>query len=230
MSNHDIPDGGEWITMFDGKTFNGWRGYCKKDVPAGWIIENGEIRYNESKSQTNPGGGDLIYNKAFKNFIFEVEWKIAKGGNSGIFYTAQEIEGKPIFYSSPEYQLLDNENMADAWEGVDGNRQAGSVYDMIPPVPQPVKPYGQWNKTKIVVYQGRVIHYLNDIEILEFQLGTPVWRALVDKSKFSKFGISTEKDPEAYELMLNCGQKPGYIGFQDHGYGVCFRNIRIKEL
>ena len=66
--------------------------------------------------------------------------------------------------------------------------------------------------------------------ILEFQFGTPVWRALVDHSKFSKFSTSPEKCPEAYDLMLQCGKQPGYIGMQDHGYGVCFRNIRIKEL
>lgn len=229
-SDNRIPEGGEWITMFDGKTFDGWRGYCKKDVPKGWVIDNGVITYKGSDSTVDPGGGDLIYNKPFKNFIFEVEWKIDKAGNSGIFYTAQEIEGKPIYYSSPEYQLLDNENMPDAWEGVDGNRQAGAVYDMIPPVPQTVKPYGNWNKTKIIVYNGRVIHYMNDTAVLEYQFGTPVWKALVDKSKFSKFSESPEKCPEAYDLMMECGKKPGYIGFQDHGYGVCFRNIRIKEL
>ncbi len=172
----------------------------------------------------------MIYDKKFKNFVFEIEWKIDKAGNSGIFYTAQEIEGTPIYYSSPEYQLLDNENMPDAWEGCDGNRQAGAVYDMIMPDPQPVKPYGNWNKTRIVVYNQRVIHYMNDVKVLEFQFGTPVWRALVDHSKFSKFSTSPEKCPEAYDLMLQCGKQPGYIGMQDHGYGVCFRNIRIKEL
>ena len=100
----------------------------------------------------------MIYDKKFKNFVFEIEWKIDKAGNSGIFYTAQEIEGTPIYYSSPEYQLLDNENMPDAWEGCDGNRQAGAVYDMIMPDPQPVKPYGNWNKTRIVVYNLSLIH------------------------------------------------------------------------
>ncbi len=225
-----IPEGGEWITMFDGKTLDGWRGYCRKDIPAGWVVEEGVITYKGSDSTVDPGGGDLIYDKAFKNFAFEIEWKIDKAGNSGIFYTAQEIEGMPIYYSSPEYQLLDNENMPDAWEGVGGNRQAGAVYDMIPPVPQTVKPYGNWNKTKIVVYNGRVIHYLNDEVILDFQLGSAVWKALVDKSKFSIYSDSPEKCPEAYPYMLDAGKEPGYIGLQDHGYGVCFRAICVKEL
>lgn len=190
LDSDGIPTGGEWITMFDGKTLNGWRGYCRQDVPQGWVVEDGSITYKGSDNKADTGFGDLIYDKKFKNFVFEIEWKIDKAGNSGIFYTAQEIEGTPIYYSSPEYQLLDNENMPDAWEGCDGNRQAGAVYDM----------------------------------------STPVWRALVDHSKFSKFSTSPEKCPEAYDLMLQCGKQPGYIGMQDHGYGVCFRNIRIKEL
>ena len=225
-----IPEGGEWITMFDGKTFAGWRGYCNKDVPTGWVVEDGVITYKGSESTIDPGGGDLIYDKQFLNFEFEIEWKIDKAGNSGIFYTAQEVDGMPIYYSSPEYQLLDNENMPDAWEGVGGNRQAGAVYDMIPPVPQPVKPYGNWNKTRIVVYNKHVFHYMNDVLILDFKFGTPVWKALLDKSKFSKFSTDPERVPEAYEMMLECGNKPGYIGLQDHGYGVCFKNIRVREL
>lgn len=225
-----IPEGGEWITLFDGKTLAGWRGYGKTSVPKGWVVEEGVITYKGSESTIDPGGGDLIYDKQFLNFEFEIDWKIDKAGNSGIFYTAQEIEGFPIYYSSPEYQLLDNENMPDAWEGVGGNRQAGAVYDLIPPVPQPVKPYGNWNKTKIVVYDKHVFHYMNDVLILDFKFGTPVWKALVDKSKFSKFSTDPEKCPEAYETMLECGSKPGYIGLQDHGYGVCFKNIRVRPL
>lgn len=225
-----IPEGGEWIQMFDGKTLNGWRGYCMDKIPEGWVVEDGCITFKGNENKIDPEGGDLIYDKKFKNFIFEIDWRVSKGGNSGLFYTAQEVQGKPIYYSSPEYQLLDNENMPDAWEGVDGNRQAGAVYDMIPPVPQPVKPYGEWNKTRIVVYNMHVVHYLNDVEILSFDLGTPVWRALVDKSKFSKFSKDPEKCTDAYDLMLNCGKEPGYIGMQDHGYGVSFKNIRIKEL
>ena len=43
--NDGIPEGGEWITMFDGKTLNGWRGYCRQDVPQGWVVEDGSITY-----------------------------------------------------------------------------------------------------------------------------------------------------------------------------------------
>lgn len=91
LDSDGIPTGGEWITMFDGKTLNGWRGYCRQDVPQGWVVEDGSITYKGSDNKADTGFGDLIYDKKFKNFVFEIEWKIDKAGNSGIFYTAQEL-------------------------------------------------------------------------------------------------------------------------------------------
>ena len=217
------------VAIFDGKTFNGWRGYNRQDVPGRWVIDNGAIKFNGSgggEAQSNDGG-DLIYGTKLKNFELELEWKISEGGNSGIFILAQEIPGQPIYISAPEYQVLDNERHPDATFGVDGNRKAGSLYDMIPAKPQTAKPAGEWNKTKIVCYKGTVVHYLNDQAVVEYHLWTPKWKEMLDNSKFNK-----DKWPEAYELLLNCGGEnhEGYIGLQDHGDDVWYRNITIKDL
>ena len=228
-SNADAKKDEGKVAIFDGKTFNGWRGYNRQDVPGRWTIDNGAIKFNGSgggEAQSNDGG-DLIYGTKLKNFELELEWKISKGGNSGIFILAQEIPGQPIYISAPEYQVLDNERHPDANMGVDGNRKAGSLYDMIPAKPQTAKPAGEWNKTKIVCYKGTVAYYLNDQCVVEYHLWTPQWKELLDNSKFSK-----DKWPEAYDLLLNCGGEnhEGYIGFQDHGDDVWFRNITIKDL
>ena len=217
------------IIMFDGKTLNGWRGYNRQDVPQAWIVEDGAIRLKGSgRGEAGArNGGDIIYDQKFSNFEFSFEWKVAKGSNSGVFYLAQEVPGKPIFFSSPEFQILDNENHPDARMGENGNRQSASLYDMIPASPQNAKPYGQWNTSKIIVYKGTVVHYQNGKNVLEYHLWTPEWKAMLDKCKFSE-----DKRPDAYKLLLNCGgeNKEGYIGFQDHGDDVWFRNIKIKKL
>ena len=227
-----------YYTIFNGKDFTGWRGYGKDTVPSRWTIEDGAIKFNGSgtgEGQTLQGG-DIIFGKQLGNFELELEWKVDKGSNSGIFYLAQEVETtkedgskqlEPIYISAPEYQVLDNANHPDAKLGVDGNRMSASLYDMIPAKPQNQKPYGEWNKAKILVYKGTVVHSQNGENVVEYHLWTPQWTELLQNSKFSQ-----EKWPLAFELLNNCGGEnhEGYIGFQDHGDNVWFRNIRVKPL
>lgn len=219
-----------YITIFNGQNTNGWRGYGKSYLPSKWKVEDGCLTFvgNEGKGE----GGDIVFAHKFKNFELQLEWKVAKGSNSGIFYLAQEVADdkggvEPIYISAPEFQVLDNANHPDAKLGVNGNRQSASLYDMIPAVPQNQNPYGQWNKAVIRVENGVVTHFQNGKEVVKYELWTPEWTALLQKSKFSE-----AKWPVAFKLLNNCGGKDheGLIGLQDHGDRVWYRNIRVKEL
>lgn len=227
-----------YITIFDGTTFKGWRGYGKDKVPGQWTIEDGAIKFNGKGGgeAQEKDGGDIIFAHKFKNFELTFEWKVAQGSNSGVFFLAQEVETtkedgtkimEPIYISSPEYQILDNENHPDAKMGKDNNRQSASLYDMIPAVPQNAKPFGEWNTGKIMVYKGTVVHGQNGENVVEYHLWTPQWTELLQASKFSE-----AKWPLAFELLNNLGgpNREGYIGFQDHGDDVWFKNIKVKVL
>ena len=236
LAGFPVDDEG-YIVIFDGTSLNGWRGYGKDNVPARWTIEDGCLKFTGTgagESQSGDGG-DIIFTKKFKNFELKFDWKISKGGNSGVFYLAREVktvkDGKeqyePIYISSPEYQVLDNANHPDAKLGKDGNRQSASLYDMIPAVPQNQNPFGEWNSGSIMVYQGTVVHAQNGVNVIEYHLWTPKWTEMLQASKFSE-----EAWPLAFELLNNLGgdAHEGYIGFQDHGNDVWYRNIRVKIL
>ena len=236
LAGFPVDDEG-YIVIFDGTSLNGWRGYGKDNVPARWTIEDGCLKFTGTgagESQSGDGG-DIIFTKKFKNFELKFDWKISKGGNSGVFYLAREVktvkDGKeqyePIYISSPEYQVLDNANHPDAKLGKDGNRQSASLYDMIPAVPQNQNPFGEWNSGSIMVYQGTVVHAQNGVNVLEYHLWTPKWTEMLQASKFSE-----EAWPLAFELLNNLGgdAHEGVIGFQDHGNDVWYRNIRVKIL
>lgn len=228
-----------YVVIFNGKDFSGWRGYGKDHLPSKWIIDDGAIKFDASGGVEgqNREGGDIIFAHQFKNFELLFEWKVAKGSNSGVFYLAQEIEAmdaksgkmrlQPIYISAPEAQILDNENHPDAKLGKDNNRKSLSLYDMIPAVPQNAKPFGEWNAARIKVYKGTVVHGQNGEDVVNYRLWTPEWTDMLQASKFSQ-----EKWPLAFELLNSCGGKKreGYIGLQDHGNDVWFRNIRVKVL
>ncbi len=214
-----------YIVLFDGRSLEGWRGYGRTDVPARWTLDDGALKFNGKKDdEKDNSGGDLIFAQKFGNFELVLDWKVAEGSNSGIFYLAQEIQGQPIYISAPEYQILDNENHPDAKKGVDGNRKSASLYDMIPAKPQNARPAGEWNETKIKVDKGTVTHYQNGEQVVQYTIGTPEWTALLQNSKFSQ-----EKWPLAFELLNKVGE-PGFIGLQDHRDDVWYRNIRVKVL
>lgn len=234
LSLFPVDDDG-WIILFDGKTFNGWRGYGRSDVPAKWTIEgDGTMKFNGAgtgEAQTDEGG-DIIFAHRFSNFEFSIDWKVSRAGNSGIFYLAQEVEAfvndewrlEPIYISAPEAQILDNENHMDALAGA--NRMSTSLYDMIAADPQNANPYGEWNNTTIMVDRGNVLHFQNGERVVSYNLGNQRWTDMLQASKFSE-----AEWPLAFVLLNSLGRNitSGYIGLQDHGDDVWFRNIRIRQ-
>jgi len=210
-----------WRLLFDGETTIGWREFNGETFPdTGWYIEDGMLVCENSGKGEAGFGGDIIFDKQFTNFDLKLDWMIEEGGNSGIFLLAQEIPGQKIWYTAPEIQILDNNsNHVDNRLGKDGNRRAGSLYDMIPPDPQNARGAMEWNTMEILCYEGTVAVFMNGENTMEFHLWTDEWNELVANSKFP--GINPD--------FANVA-KTGYIGLQDHGHAVWFRNIKIKEL
>lgn len=204
LSNEE-RDGG-WTLLFNGTSLDGWRGYTSEQPPAGWSVVDGVLaRVGQ--------GGDLMTSRQYGDFVLDLDYKISKGGNSGIMYRVT-TEGERPYWSGPEFQLLDNDGHRDAKNGRD--RLTGANYALHPPTTDPANPPGQWNNARIVVSGDDVEHWINGTKVVEYELGSPEWQKLVAASKFN-----------AWPMYGKASR--GYIVLQDHGDHVEFRNIKIKE-
>ncbi len=206
-----------WKLLFDGKNFDGWRKCNSNEMAANWEISENSMKVKRGEKAGHGQGGDILFgNEKFSNFELFIDWKIEKEGNSGIFYYVVEEPGQPIYHAAPEIQVLDN------WYASDNklaNHLAGSLYDMIPALPQNAKPAGEWNTIVIRVKDGHVTHTQNGVKVVEYTLWTPEWYDMVSKSKFKDWPGFNEGPA-----------KEGYIGLQDHGYDCWFKNIKIRKL
>jgi hypothetical protein len=201
------PASAKWHTLFDGKMLDTFRGWRSEGMPEGWHVV-GDTLAKEGDVD------DLVTREQFGNFELELEWKIGKEGNSGVFYRATR-EYDHIYWSGPEYQLLDDANAPD---GRSRLTAAGAAYGLYGPPAGVVKPFGAWNKTRIIVNGDHVEHWLNGQKVVEYDFGSPDWKAKVAASKFSKY--------PNYGLA-----KKGFIGIQgDHPGSLELRHIRIREL
>ena len=208
----------EWITLFDGSSFDNWKGYLQDSVPDTWKIQDGAMVFYPPGERPSGESYNIVTRDEFTDFVLSLEWRISEGGNSGIFWAVVEDEAYPQPYETgPEIQVLDNAAHPDAKNGP--TRQAGALYDMMPPSRDVTKPAGEWNSCVLTVNyttnEGMV--ELNGEKIHEFKPGGPEWDAMVADSKFA--------DWEAFAVS-----KTGKIGLQDHGDIVAFRNIKIKPL
>ncbi|MEO5603256.1 MAG: DUF1080 domain-containing protein [Cyclobacteriaceae bacterium] len=207
--------------LWDGKSSAGWKGAYKSGFPEkGWEIKDGALSVVKSAGAESENGGDIVTEKTYGAFDLQFEFKLTEGANSGVKYFVTESEGNAGSAIGLEYQVLDDEKHPDAKEGVVGNRTMASLYDLIPAVriQRGMRPIGSWNVARIVVYpDNRIEHWLNGYKVVEYQRGTPIYKALVARSKYAKwddFGMAEK----------------GRILLQDHGDQVFFRSIKIKEL
>jgi hypothetical protein len=195
-----------WRSLLQEDSAPDWRGWKEPGLPAGWHVAGGVL------SKDGPVD-DLVTKERFGNFELELEWKIGKAGNSGIFYRGTR-EYDHIYWSAPEYQLLDDENAADGRSRLTAAAAAYALYGAPAGV---VLPFDQWNKTRLVVKDNHVEHWLNGRKVVDYELKSADWKSRVAASKFSEYpnyGLATA----------------GLIGLQgDHPGALAIRNIRIRE-
>lgn len=210
----------EWTTL----SLDHWQAFKGGELPSFWKEENNGIVFYPptAEERKKPDGGrqsfNIVTKKAYTNFVLSLEWKMSDTGNSGIMWGVSEDDkfGEP-YQTGLEIQLLDNDKHPDAKNGP--TRQAGALYDLVPPPTDVTKPIGEWNTAVITINHetNEGTSVLNGVEVAKFPVNGEALQTLLKGSKFDGWeGFGT--------------YKTGKIALQDHGDVVAFRNIKIKEL
>jgi hypothetical protein len=192
----------EWKSLLPADAATAWRGYRQKTLPEGWRVVDGALTRIAN-------GGDIVTREQFADFELTLEYNLAPGANSGVFFRV--IEDDPVmWHEAPEIQVIDN-----ARTDLRPEQTAGANYDLHAPTRDATRPAGQWNHLRIVVMGNHVEQWVNDIKVVDYELGSDDWKRRVLASKFKeypRFGTA----------------KRGHIGLQDHGDRVAYRNIKIR--
>ena len=208
----------KWTSLFDGKTTKGGHSFGKTTAGEAWTVDNGTIVLDPAAKKAGKEGGDLVTDESYNDFHLQLEWKIAKNGNSGIIFFVQDdpIKYKNTWHTGPEMQVLDNDGHPD---GKIISHRAGDLYDLIVGKEGVVKPFDEWNKVDIISAKGKLDLILNDVTVVSTHLGDSGWKELIRRSKFAK-----GESPDFAKIFS------GHLALQDHGDKVSFRNIRIQKL
>lgn len=213
---------GGWRLLFDGESTAGWRNYQADGISAGWVVKGGVL------DRAAKGAGDLVTDQMYENFELSLEYRISKGGNSGVLFHVTE-DGKKAWHSGPEIQVYDNENgpgveksgwlyqlyqpVKPKW-AVKAEQQAGLS---TPAIDDATRPAGEWNQIYLRISSRQCEVAVNGVSYFRFRKGDAEWDKRVAASKFSKY-------PQFGKAAK------GHICLQDHGNAVAFRNIKIREL
>ncbi len=202
-----------WTLLFDGRGLSGWKSYDGGAPSPAWQVRDGTLALTANSGSMT--GADLVTTETYGAFELTLDWKVERGGNSGVLYLARNVpQTKHIYETGLEMQILDDAGHAD---GKIPSHRAGALYDLTVPPPGASRPAGSWNHARLLVEPGRVRQWLNGTPTADVSFGDAAWKARVAASKFATmplFGTFTS----------------GVIGLQDHGDPVAFRNIKLRRL
>lgn len=215
-----IPDD-QWEVLFDGKMANRvgeiWRGTDSDTFPSDiWAVQDGMLFVQDHKWP-----GDLITREKFTDFMLVFEFKLTRTANGGIKYFVNRIKNyhlNKMIWNGPEYQIIDEYNNVEIRDDPNGLGSTAALYLLYRPRNKKLNPPGEWNTGKIVVRGNHVEHWLNGVEVLQYERGSRDYREKISKTKFNHYRRYGET-------------RSGHIMLTDHdGDKVFFRSIIIKRL
>jgi hypothetical protein len=201
LSAEEQADG--WVLLFNGRDLGGWKNNDGKPVAA--KIEEGAINVH------NTGGYLLVYDQPFGDFVLKCDVKMSPPEcNSGVFVRTGDLSD-PI-NTALEVQVYDG-SLSD-------RQDFGAIYDLVAPTKDAVKSAGEWNALEIRCEGPTVSVKVNGEEV-----------STINCDDYDKPGLRTDGTPHKFTgKAIKDFPRSGYIGLQDHGHDVWYKNVKLQKL
>jgi Domain of Unknown Function (DUF1080) len=195
-----------WILLFDGKTTDGWLDSKENPVSA-THVQDGALN-------PHPCNYMLIHKEVYDNFQLSLDFKLSPKCNSGIFvrtFPLKPREGKDVGFNGIEVALDDTTTA--------GFHDSGAIYDLVKPSKNAMKPQGQWNQALITCDKNSILIAINGVEVTQ-----------MDLDQWTKHNKRPDGSEHKFDIAYKDHPRKGFIGLQDHGSDVWYRNIKLRRL
>jgi hypothetical protein len=213
-----VQAGGEWKSLFNGKDLEGW---VTTGKPEGWAVQDGTLACQVK------GGGYLYTKEQYGNFALSLDFKVSPPVtklnpktqkeethkcNSGVFVRWSDLKN-PV-HTGIEVQVFDSVGVTQP-----GKHDCGALYDMVAPCKNVEKPVGEWNHLVITCQGAQITVELNGEKTAEMNV-----------DQYDKAGQNPDGTKNKFKFAWKDLPRKGYIGFQDHGHRVWYKDVKIQEL
>lgn len=201
--------GDGFVSLFNGKDLGGWQA----GPGNGWVVEDGVIALKNREDGKEHNLDYLWTEKAYGDFVLELEFKIPEQANSGIFVRTSDV--KDPVYTGFEVQVANSFGR----DQLSRTGTAGALYDCQAPSKNSVRKPGEWNQVRITCRGSRIAIVLNGEGIVD-----------VDLDRWTEAQKNPDGTKNKFPRAMKDFARSGYIGLQDHGRPVWYRNLRVKVL
>lgn len=190
-----------WRLLFNGSDTEGWK--CNNDKPIATPVEEGCL------VPFKAGGYLIVYQEKFGDFKLACDVKVSSEDcNSGVFFRVSDLK-KPVT-SGFEMQV---------YKGGTDLHAMGAIYDLVGPNANVAKPVGEWNHVEITCQGPHISTAVNGQTVAQLNCDDYPQPGLRPDGTKHKFGVAIKDLP-----------REGYLGFQDHGQKVWYKNVKLLVL
>jgi len=194
-----------YISLFNGRDLTNWQ------PASNWTVEDGVLTLKNRTDHQEHNDNYLWTPRTYGDFIVDLDFKVTQGTNSGVFLRTSDP--KDPVPTGIEIQI------ASAPPGRPlGRGSVGGIYDMVAPAINPLKP-DDWNHYTITCQGPKITVVMNGQLVSEANLD--LW---------TEARKNPDGSPNKFDRPVKDFARRGYLGLQDHGTPVWYRNIRIKPL